>query len=606
MDFAMSEMTDDDFMNLGTAPAQPTEMSDDQFMGLGASKVNPNSNASNPQGEQDNVHPSRSTGEEAFRQIGLAGRDLAGAVPMAVAGAGDAVNMGINGVTGGMNKYLGTSIPQLGMPTDDVQKGLSATGVFPEYENRTERNVGRVADTVLGGGEAGYNTAKEAVGNAIDYGRQGINAVSEPLQTVKAGWNALKPENIQSTVSDLQKGTNNVYAQYRSLGAGAGDSEVLRTSVNNALKNTDIIPKLTPVTSDVVGQINAAADNGPLSLNHLDQYRRQLRDASGEDSAAAAAVRKAIDNHVNSITDESGDPNAVALLNRARAEYTRNANLDDVGTILQKSQGDPQKIKTRLTNFLADEDNTRGMTSDEIAALRRASQTSNVEAATKMLGKAGFTILPTGGSGNGIFPYAALAAENGARAGTAFIPHAWPLVTTGTAAKAYNTLYGRGLGQQAFDLIKDREMPAMPDMSPTEVSGLLERPDIKVPPEPTSSPYQTQRQLPKPGYNPFTPENIDKLPPPSPATAVPPEGFGAHYKPQNLNSAPAEMYSPNQTPILAGDKNWRYNPYADSFSVGNSPNLNEQNRGGAIKKLKTGRVYAKPKSYSVLENRAPR
>lgn len=577
-----------------------SEMNDDQFMGLGAAaNVNPDSNAGNPQREQENVHPQRSTGEEVFRQVGLAGRDIAGAVPMAVAGAGDLINSGINGVTGAINKYSGSDIPQLGMPTQDIQHGISATGAFPEYENKTERNVGTAADIMLGGGEEGLNLAKQAGANALDYARQGKDAVAAPIQTLKSGWNALKPEELQQTVSDLQKGTNNTYGQFRALNAPAGDHEALRTSVNIALRNTDIIPKLTPVTSDVVQQINDAADNGPMSLNHLDQFRRQLRDASGEDSAAAGAVRKAIDDHVDSITDETGDPNAVALLNRGRAEYTRNANLDDVGTILQKSGGDPQKIKTRLTNFLADEDNTRGMTGDEIAALRRASQTSGAEAMSKMLGKAGFTIIPTGGSGNGVLPYVALAAENGARAGTPFIPHAWPLVGVGTVAKAGNTLYGRGLGQQAFDLIKNRELPPMPDMSPKSPAGLLEAPSIKVPPEPTSSPYQPQQALPKPGWDPWSPENIDKLPPPPNASEIPPGGYtGHHYAPQNLNIG-KEPYGPVQTPTLAADKNWRRNPYADFLNT--TPNVNEQARGGAIKKTHSGVAYRKPKSYPAIE-----
>lgn len=107
-------------------------------------------------------------GEEIFRQLGLAGRDLAGAVPTALVGVGDIANMGINGATSGINALTGANIPQLGMPTDYVQKGLSATGAFPEYNNGIEKGVGTVAAVLLGGGEGTYNLAKQGYNNLAD------------------------------------------------------------------------------------------------------------------------------------------------------------------------------------------------------------------------------------------------------------------------------------------------------------------------------------------------------------------------------------------------------------------------------------------------------
>ena len=122
-------------------------------------------------------------GEEAFRQLGLAGRDIAGAVPTAVLGLGDVANSAINSTTGLINKYGGTKIPQLGMPTDVVQKGLSATGAFPEYKNDTERNVGNAAAIVLGGGEQGFNTAREMAQNGAKYFDTTLNKAAQPVPT---------------------------------------------------------------------------------------------------------------------------------------------------------------------------------------------------------------------------------------------------------------------------------------------------------------------------------------------------------------------------------------------------------------------------------------
>lgn len=126
----------------------------------------------------------RSFGENTLRQIGLAGRDIASAVPMGVAGVGDAVNSAINGATGLSNKYMGTNIPQLGMPTQDVQNAISSTGAFPEYENNTERNVGTAADVLLGGGEGGVQSVKQGYRNLVDMIPQKATAY-DPMQVMK-------------------------------------------------------------------------------------------------------------------------------------------------------------------------------------------------------------------------------------------------------------------------------------------------------------------------------------------------------------------------------------------------------------------------------------
>lgn len=106
--------------------------------------------------------------EQAIRQVGLAGRDIAGAIPMALGGGADLLNTTINYGTSALNNHAGTNIPQLGMPTNDIQAALSATHMFPEYQNQGEKNVGTFASFLLGGGENLYNTAKEASGNAVD------------------------------------------------------------------------------------------------------------------------------------------------------------------------------------------------------------------------------------------------------------------------------------------------------------------------------------------------------------------------------------------------------------------------------------------------------
>lgn len=118
--------------------------------------------------EGTNANDNSSTAEKITRSLGLTGRDLAGAIPMGLGSIGDLANKGINAVTSAVNNNAGTNIPQLGMPTDDVQKIMSSTGIFPEYENEAQKEVGNVASFLFSGGEGLVNTAREAYANALD------------------------------------------------------------------------------------------------------------------------------------------------------------------------------------------------------------------------------------------------------------------------------------------------------------------------------------------------------------------------------------------------------------------------------------------------------
>lgn len=62
---------------------------------------------------------------------------------------GDALNGGINIGTSASNKYLGTSIPQLGMPSEATQNLMNMAGVS-QPQNNTERGVQAAASAIAG------------------------------------------------------------------------------------------------------------------------------------------------------------------------------------------------------------------------------------------------------------------------------------------------------------------------------------------------------------------------------------------------------------------------------------------------------------------------
>lgn len=601
-------------------------------------------------------NPDLSTGKQVLDYAAGTGSGLAQTAVGAITAPIDILRSGV----GNAGEYLGTKAanaitgrdeqPQYMQPiTPKVMNALN-------YEPQTaagERGklLGQVAGPFIG--------PKAAVGAADN--------TAGAVRTMYSGARAQNPAELQNASIDLFNGTNNTYRQMRANGAVYNPDSIqeLQQKINNALTNVDIIPALRPETNNAVQQINDAAENGTLSLNHLDQYRRLLRGASGEDEAAAGAVRKAIDSHVNQTDGSdlmSGSPDAVAWLNRGRAEYTRAANFDDVSTILQKANGDPTKIKNRLSTFLADTDNTRGMTTDEIQALRKAATTSTPEFMSKMLGKAGFSLLPTGNQGNGVLPYVMAASKAGA---APFVPGGIPLVAAGTAARNGQVLYARGKAQNALDLIGNRELPPMPGNSPDV--GLLEAPPIygNPPSGPPSSPTPaSQRLLPRGGedtyYQPqgrslaYQPggrhetTGPDAVPPPPmkrltyqprPDYEVTPDGFT--QRPSDV-APPAQRPAEGAIASRAGeemaDRNVKrlmitHQPRPDftatpeitsnrpnpqtgpEFSLGEAEGMpmgsgdlaamrrlqNGNARGGRIAKLHSGAIYPKPKYYPALK-----
>lgn len=445
---AMSELNDDEFMNMGTPPSAPNgEMSDDQFMNAGA-----------PPRSQPMA--SRPIGEETFRQIGLAGRDIAGAVPMAVAGAGDLINGAVNYGTSKLNKMVGTNIPQLGMPTGDVQRGLSATGVFPEYENKTEKNIGTAADIMLGGGESGVNTIKEGASNALDYAKSFAN----PVKTGLTGVKALTPEQILEDAAQNKSDAGGIFNQMRANGAtyGPEKTEAIRAAVNQAVSDPSFVPEMNPKTLGIVNKLNQVADSGKMDLSTLHQYRTLLSRVGGsEDGISAAAVKNAINQHVYSTTSTdliSGTPEAAELLRYGTAAYARAARTEDVAEVIAKAGGDPNRLKAGLTRFVNKPENLYDMNDEEKIALKAAASNTTTEKLLKMAGKFGIDLGTSLTPGN-----TALPAVTGAMSTIAAEPLAGSaIVAGGTLARQGQKMLARGAAQKAYDLVKNRQLPDAP------------------------------------------------------------------------------------------------------------------------------------------------
>lgn len=93
----------------------------------------------------------RTTGEETARQLGLTARaGITGAAGLPLM-AGDALNTLINLITGGVSKVTGANIPQLQMPSQVLQRGMTQVGL-PQPEAKAEKVVQDISSAIAGVG----------------------------------------------------------------------------------------------------------------------------------------------------------------------------------------------------------------------------------------------------------------------------------------------------------------------------------------------------------------------------------------------------------------------------------------------------------------------
>lgn len=265
---------------------------------------------------------------------------------------------------------------------------------------------------------------------------------------IARGVKARSPEVLQEIASEAKRGAGNIRNQMTDMGVQIKPQAAQKISsmLEAKLGSLDIIPQLTPETSNVIATIKNAASTGELSLNHLDQYRRLLKNArSGEDLYAATQIRNALDDVVNELNPSffTGDgKQAVNLLNQFRKEYTQASKFEDVADILAKSAGDPNKIKNNLYRFMQNPKNTRGWNDAEKGALKAAATSSTVESLMKGLGKFGFDVGTSITAGNTALPVASLAFGS-------------PIVTgLGTAARYGQKLQARGRAEKLLQTIE--------------------------------------------------------------------------------------------------------------------------------------------------------
>jgi hypothetical protein len=253
-----------------------------------------------------------------------------------------------------------------------------------------------------------YEPIARLAGGLLGYG--GGNYLASGAGNMGRGLIARSPDKLEATAEKMLRNAGNTYTKMREIGATFNPEKTksIISDISNAVNSNQFIPELNPKTKAIVDHISEAAQEGTLGLDQLDQYRRLLgRIGQTEDGVSAGAVRRAIDNAVNTARKadlSSGTPEAITLLQNGRADYARASRFEDVSDVVRGANGDPNKTKAALSRFVLKEPLKKmGYSTQEINALKDAAHTGVGENLLKAFGKLGFDFSKTG-TGNTIIP----------------------------------------------------------------------------------------------------------------------------------------------------------------------------------------------------------
>jgi hypothetical protein len=184
----------------------------------------------------------------------------------------------------------------------------------------------------------------------------------------------------------------------------------------------DVVKKNT----DISGKINADALKANIAIDKLDE----------------------IVNGLDANTLSKGDKGTLDLLNTARAEWSRYRKFDAISSIVKRADGDPNRTKTLLQNFVNNPKNLRGFSNAEVEALKRAKTNSTAEGLMKAVGKFGFDIGSGRNAGNSALPIGSILIGGGTGGLTALV---------GTVARQAQKLSAKGQIDDVLKLIQGQE-----------------------------------------------------------------------------------------------------------------------------------------------------
>jgi hypothetical protein len=346
--------------------------------------------------------------------------------------------------------------------------GAVSSALSPQEQAGLEN---RAMQTVKGGAVggavgAGFGVAGKVASGAVTLGRDILAGFKARPTEAIAGFTSKPVETLDSISAAIKDGSSNAYKAVRESGAIFKPEAIksIFAGIDNSLKESGILnPRLHGDTIGILNDLKTLAKEkgDAIGLEELDQYRQLLGDVvkkntdiSGKINADALKANIAIDK-LDEIVDglggnalSKGDKGTLDLLNTARTEWKRYRKFDAISSIVKRADGDPNRTKTLLQNFVNNPKNLRGFSNAEVEALKRAKTNSTSEGLMKAIGKFGFDIGSGRNAGNSALPIGSILIGGGTGGLTAIV---------GTVARQAQKLSARGQIDDVLKLIQGQE-----------------------------------------------------------------------------------------------------------------------------------------------------
>ncbi len=381
-------------------------------------------------------------------------RGLVNAIPNALSKVGDFVRGGAVAQKGlGQALLRGAKAGAIAAPVgfaygageaeaqgDRIQSGLRSAGMAA--------GIG-AALPVVGSGVA---ASASGIGNiAKGIGARGEGAIADSLEVIKEGSRSLYK-----------------FADESGVLAKPEAAEELLSGLSGIVKNKDIASQR--LYSSTLGALNDLSEDiasGNTGLMTLDRHRQILGNIAkditnpnkAQEAEAASRAIDVIDGFIEKLTPEklqSGTPEAVDALLKARKEWSKGKKFEKIGNIIVNASGDANKLKRDLERFRTNKKNTLGWNEDELNALKEASTQTTGEGMLKLFGKFGFDLGSGRSVGNTALPVLGSVGAGLGTAGlsTAAVAPAATVAAIGTAARSGQKAIAAGKAENLLKVIE--------------------------------------------------------------------------------------------------------------------------------------------------------
>jgi Transglycosylase SLT domain len=372
---------------------------------------------------------------------------LVGSVALPV---GDVLNTGINAVTGGINRFAGTNIPKLGMPSDIAQQYMTRLGL-PEAQTGPERMI-ETAGGAMGGTAAQLPALTRLATTATSPVVRGVAetlAASPKAQIAAAAPSAVAGQAVYEKTgnpylamgagalagapfgfsfkqralnapeqSELAQAAKNLYAQAENSGVQFNGNKFADQMfrAGHELRQEGFTAKGYPGIDGVLNEMTRT--DVPKDFTELQAIRKmiqaQQKSTDPETRRLASILKDNFDDYVlNAPPDHitAGGPQGMKTWEAARQTYSKLKKAEIFDDMFENAQYDKNladSLSKQMKSLAKSDKRMRVFTPEEQEAIKSVAKGNSIEKSLSLAGKFApdsvLGILTSGGLGYGIGP----------------------------------------------------------------------------------------------------------------------------------------------------------------------------------------------------------